>query len=93
MNKCGLKKDWNFYNKSIHNELIFQKNSTCIKEEFLATVLMIAAVGLYFTYLFYRVFFLPNTAFNNPTSYVFIPTGTDINELLEELKPVLKFDR
>ena len=56
----------------------------------LATVLLIAAVGLYFTYLFYRVFFLPNTAFNNPTSYVFIPTGTDMPALLDELAPVLK---
>ena len=55
----------------------------------LATVLLIAAVGLYFTYLFYRVFFLPNTAFNNPTSYVFIPTGTNMPALLEELAPVL----
>ena len=56
----------------------------------LATVLLIAAVGLYFTYLFYRVFFLPNTTFNNPTSYVFIPTGTDMPALLDELAPVLK---
>ena len=56
----------------------------------LGIVLMISALGLYFTYLFYRVFFLPNTAFNNDISYVFISTGTSINELLEELKPVLK---
>ena len=56
----------------------------------LGIILMISAFGLYFTYLFYRVFFLPNTAFNNDISYVFISTGTSINELLEELKPVLK---
>lgn len=56
----------------------------------LALVLIIAAFGLYFTYLFYRVFFMPNTAFNNETSYVFIPTGTNITSLLHELEPVLK---
>ena len=53
-------------------------------------VLLIAAFGLYFTYTFYRVFFLPNTAFNNETSYIFIPTGSDIDALLIELYPLLK---
>lgn len=53
-------------------------------------VLLIAVFGLYFTYTFYRVFFLPNTAFNNETSYIFIPTGSDIDALLIELYPLLK---
>ena len=46
-------------------------------------------LGFYFTYLFYRVFFSSNTAFNNPTSYVFVSTGTDIQGLLQELEPLL----
>ena len=56
----------------------------------LAIVLFIAAFGLYFTYTFYRVFFLPNTAFNNETSYIFISTGSDIDALLIELAPLIK---
>lgn len=56
----------------------------------LAIVLFIAAYGLYFTYTFYRVFFLPNTAFNNKTSYIFISTGCDIDALLIELAPLIK---
>ena len=55
----------------------------------LAIILIIAGFGLYFTYTFYRVFFLPNTAFENKTSYVFINTGSDIESLLEELAPLL----
>jgi UPF0755 protein len=56
----------------------------------LAIVLFIAAFGLYFTYTFYRVFFLPNTTFNNETSYIFISTGSDIDALLIELAPLIK---
>jgi len=55
----------------------------------LAIILIIAGFGLYFTYTFYRVFFLPNTAFENETSYVFITTGSDVENLLEELAPLL----
>ena len=56
----------------------------------LAIVLLIAAFGLYFTYTFYRVFFLPNTAFENETSYIFISTGSDMDALLTELAPLIK---
>ena len=56
----------------------------------LAIILFIVAFGLYFTYTFYRVFFLPNTAFNNETSYIFISTGSDIDTLLIELAPLIK---
>lgn len=56
----------------------------------LAIVLFIAAFGLYFTFTFYRVFFLPNTTFNNETSYIFISTGSDIDALLIELAPLIK---
>lgn len=55
----------------------------------LAIVLLIAGFGLYFTYTFYRVFFLSNTAFNNETSYVFISTGSDLDNLLIELAPLI----
>ena len=55
----------------------------------LVLVLITMGLGFYFTYLFYRVFFSSNTAFNNPTSYVFVSTGTDIQGLLQELEPLL----
>ncbi len=55
-----------------------------------AIVLLIAAAGLYFTYTFYRVFFLTNTAFENQTSYVFIATGSDFEDLIKEWSPLLK---
>lgn len=56
----------------------------------LAIVLIVAAFGLYFTYIFYRVFFLPNTTFENRASYIFISTGSDIDALLIELAPLIK---
>lgn len=56
----------------------------------LAIVLIVTAFGLYFTYIFYRVFFLPNTTFENRTSYIFISTGSDIDALLIELAPLIK---
>lgn len=52
--------------------------------------LLMAFGGLYFTYVFYRVFFVPNTAFNNPTAYVFIPTDSRMEDLLVELTPLLQ---
>lgn len=55
----------------------------------LAIILLIAAFGLYFAYTFYRVFFLPNTAFDNETSYVFISTGSDLDSLLIELAALI----
>ena len=57
----------------------------------LAIVLIIAFIGLYFTYLFYRVFFIPNTAFSNPTSYVFISSTATIEDLITDLTPILKY--
>ena len=56
----------------------------------LIIVLLIAAFGLYFTYSFYRVFFLSNTAFENDISYIFIATGSDLDALLVELAPLIK---
>lgn len=56
----------------------------------IALFLMIALGGLYFTYVFYRVFFASNTAFNNPTAYVFITSGSGMDDLLIELTPFLQ---
>lgn len=56
----------------------------------LAIVLFVAAFGLYFTYFFYRVFFLPNTTFENETSYIYISTRSDIDALLIKLAPLIK---
>ena len=56
----------------------------------LAIILTITAIGFYFTYAFYRVFFFPNTSFNNEISYVFIATDSSVNALMENLSPLLK---
>lgn len=56
----------------------------------LAIILIITAIGFYFTYAFYRVFFFPNTSFNNEISYVFIATDSSVNALMENLSPLLK---
>ena len=54
--ECGIKKDWNYYNNSYHNEVVFQKLLMYKRKIGLAIVLIVAAFGLYFTYIFYRVF-------------------------------------
>ena len=56
----------------------------------LAIILLSGVFGAYFTYAFYRVFFLSNTRFDNEVSYVFIESGSDITTLLTELDPLLK---
>lgn len=56
----------------------------------LAIILIIALIGVYFTYFFYRVFFLPNTTFLNSTSYVFISSKATMDDLVTELTPLLK---
>lgn len=56
----------------------------------LAIVLIIAFIGIYFTYLFYRIFFIPNTTFSNPTSYVFISSTATMDDLIADLTPLLK---
>ena len=69
----------------------FFKKLTMYKRKILVgVVLIIASLGLYFTYVFYRVFFLSNTAFANEKSYVFIATGTTMSDLIIDLSPLLK---
>lgn len=53
-------------------------------------VVLIGMGGLYFSYLFYRVFFQPNTTFTNSTADVFIASHTDMNQLIDELNPLLR---
>lgn len=61
------------------------------KRKILVLILLLFALGgMYFTYVFYRVFFQPNTGFNNPMAYVFVPTGAGIDELIDALAPLVK---
>lgn len=52
-------------------------------------LLVVSAIGVYFTFLFYQVFFLPNTSFEEPAVELFIPTGTTQTELIAQLTPLV----
>ena len=52
------------------------------KKKTISIILLIGmALGGYFTYTFYRVFFKPNTAFENLDSYVFIGNDFSFQDL------------
>jgi len=57
-------------------------------------LLAIALIGLLlmagFAYYVYNAVFIPNTAFNNNEAHVYISTGANFSDVLEELKPLLK---
>lgn len=60
------------------------------RKKIINVILLIGmCVGVYFTYSFYKVFFMPNTAFSNSEAYVFIKNNTSFQELLFELEPLL----
>jgi len=67
-----------------------------IKKIILAVVLIGVVIAGYFAYWVYSVMFRPNTAFNNETAYIYIPTNASYSEVREQLKPLLididKFD-
>lgn len=53
-------------------------------------VLIGSAIGIYFVFNFYAVFFKDNTRFNNDFSYVFIDRDDSIDSLEHQLMPLLK---
>ncbi|MFB9057905.1 endolytic transglycosylase MltG [Mariniflexile ostreae] len=56
-------------------------------------LIVIALVGLvisaFFAYYIYAAMFKPNTAFNNETAYIYIPTNSRYNEVRSQLEPLL----
>lgn len=61
-----------------------------LKKVLLATILL-GLIGMaVFSYYVYSTIFVPNTAFNNEKAHIYIPTNATFNEVLEDLKPLLK---
>ena len=52
--------------------------------------LLLSIAGLYFMIRFYKIFFWPNTKFNNKYSFVFIDRDDNVDSLLTKVKPLLK---
>ncbi|QDO92443.1 endolytic transglycosylase MltG [Formosa sediminum] len=61
-----------------------------IKKIIVAIVLLGLVVAAFFANYVYSAMFKPNTAFNNDTAYVYIPTGATYQDVREQLKPLLK---
>ena len=57
-------------------------------------VVAISIIGLFimggFSYYVYNVMFASNTTFNQEVKYIYIRTGSDYNDLMQELKKYLK---
>lgn len=61
-----------------------------IKKILLVIVFIGLAVAAYFSYFIYNAMFEPNTAFNNKTAYIFVPTDSKYETVREQLEPLLK---
>ena len=53
-------------------------------------LLLITAVGGFFTFRFYQVFFFETTTFENESAYVFLPRGADVSQVVESLTPLIQ---
>ncbi len=61
-----------------------------IKKILLAIVFIGLAVAAYFAYYVYSTMFVPNTAFNNDTAYIYIKSTDTYDNVREQLVPLLK---
>ncbi|WP_159021229.1 endolytic transglycosylase MltG [Formosa sp. L2A11] len=61
-----------------------------IKKIIVAIVLLGLVVAAFFANFVYSAMFRPNTAFNNETAYIYIPTGASYLDVREQLNPLLK---
>lgn len=61
-----------------------------IKRILLAIALMGLVGAGWFANFVYKAMFKPNTAFNNEKAYVYIETGSNYQDVREQLKPLLK---
>ena len=66
------------------------------KKILLSIALLGLVVAAYFAYFVYSAMFKPNTAFNNESAYIYIPTNASYDYVHEQLEPLLidikKFD-
>ena len=61
-----------------------------IKKILLAIALIGLVIAGYFAYFVYNAMLKPNTAFNNETAYIYVPTNATYAEVREQLEPLLK---
>ena len=61
-----------------------------IKKILLAIVFLGLLVAGYFAYFVYSAMFKPNTAFNNESAYIYIPTNSSYDDVRTQLEPLLK---
>lgn len=61
-----------------------------IKKILLFIVLLGLVVAAFFVYYVYNTMFVPNTAFNNEKSYIYIATDDNFLEVKNQLEPLLK---
>ena len=61
-----------------------------IKKILLAIALIGLVIAGYFAFFVYNAMLKPNTAFNNETAYIYIPTNATYAEVREQLEPLLK---
>lgn len=61
-----------------------------IKKILLAIVFIGLAIAAYFAYYVYNIMINSNTAFNNDTAYVYVPTNATYDDVRQQLEPLLK---
>jgi UPF0755 protein len=61
-----------------------------IKKILLAILIVGLIVAAFFANFVYKAMLKPNTAFNNETAYIFVPSGANYQEVRSQLKPLLE---
>ncbi|MDO7172862.1 endolytic transglycosylase MltG [Mariniflexile sp. AS56] len=61
-----------------------------IKKILLAIVFIGLAIAAYFAYYVYNTMMNSNTAFNNDTAYIYVPSNSTYNDVKLQLEPLLK---
>jgi UPF0755 protein len=61
-----------------------------IKKILLAILIIGLIVAAFFANFVYKAMLKPNTAFNNETAYIFVPTGAKYQDVRSQLEPLLK---
>ncbi|ALJ06596.1 aminodeoxychorismate lyase [Pseudalgibacter alginicilyticus] len=61
-----------------------------LKKILVAVALIGLVVAAYFSYYVYSAMFKPNTAFNNDSAFIYIPTNSTYDEVRSQLEPLLK---
>ncbi len=59
-----------------------------IKKILLAIVVIGLIVAAFFANYVYKAMLKPNTAFNNETAYIFVPTNASYEEVRSQLEPL-----